>query len=199
MVHLAPEPEGATTPGRWVDAGDLRVGDELMLLDGRIAPVREIELHPFDGVVYNFEVHELHCYAVGEDGVLVHNGNGVTAPNTDALQAVKQAANSIDTGVAAAIQVGRDSYIGFSTLAGGGPFGSLHPLVQNALNDAPDRLKNMGIFGACAEPRAISAALFANLDVAGAKIAVRDFNNQPISPCAACQYLLNYFGVNYVR
>ncbi len=75
LSHLAPIPEETTTPGRWVDAGDLQVGDELLLRDGRIAAIEQIRISPFDGTVYNLAVEELHCYAVGENSVLVHNTN----------------------------------------------------------------------------------------------------------------------------
>jgi RHS repeat-associated protein len=77
--HLASAPAEATTPGRWVDAGDLQVGDELLLRDGRIAKVKAVKTTPFEAQVYNFRVHDLHCYAVGRNGVLVHNENGAEA------------------------------------------------------------------------------------------------------------------------
>jgi RHS repeat-associated protein len=74
--HLPSVPDGATTEGRWVDAVDLRIGDEVLLRDGRIMPVERIDHSHFHGDVYNFEVEALHCYAVGENSVLVHNSNG---------------------------------------------------------------------------------------------------------------------------
>ena len=61
LEHLAQVPEGATTPGRWVDAVDLRAGDELLLRDGRIEPVVQLRVYAFFGLVYNFEVEDLHC------------------------------------------------------------------------------------------------------------------------------------------
>ncbi len=73
--HLAAVPVGATTPGRWVDAGDVVVGDELLLRDGRVVAVESIHHEPFEDTVYNFEVENLHCYAVGGINVLVHNSN----------------------------------------------------------------------------------------------------------------------------
>ncbi len=69
-------PEGATTPGRWVDAGDIRDGDELLLRDGRILPVQSVRCQPYKDKVYNFHVQDIECYAVGQTGVLVHNTNG---------------------------------------------------------------------------------------------------------------------------
>ena len=76
LEHLARVPEEATTPGRWVDATDLRVGDELLLRDGRIEKIDHVRLYAFFDTVYNFEVEDLHCYAVGWSGILVHNNNG---------------------------------------------------------------------------------------------------------------------------
>jgi hypothetical protein len=74
--HITLVPDGATTPGRWVDAGDLRIGDELLLLDGRIERVENVRLYSSYDRVYNFAVDDLHSYAVGRCGVLVHNENG---------------------------------------------------------------------------------------------------------------------------
>ena len=73
--HIPAVPSNATTLGRWVDAGDLRVGDELLLRDGRIMPVQTVWTRPYEGDVYNVEVEDLHCYAVGNNGALVHNSN----------------------------------------------------------------------------------------------------------------------------
>jgi len=75
LDHLASVPVEATTPGRWVDACDVRVGDELLFRDGRILPVQAIRHQPFFDKVYNFKVNELECYAVGRNNVLVHNTN----------------------------------------------------------------------------------------------------------------------------
>jgi hypothetical protein len=69
----------ATVPGRWVDAGDLRVGDVLLLMDGRRLPVEEILVRRTREPVYNFAVEGLHNYAVGPDRVLVHNSCGDAA------------------------------------------------------------------------------------------------------------------------
>jgi hypothetical protein len=88
LGHLALVPVASTTPGRWVDAGDLRVGDQLLLKDGRIAGVEQIRQRQFHDHVYNFEVEDLHCYTVGRSSVLVHNnsGPGGTEPSTGPFQ-----------------------------------------------------------------------------------------------------------------
>ena len=84
LEHLPDEPREATVPGRWEDAGDLRVGDEVVLRDGRAVFVTGLRIAQLDGRVHNFEVDDLHCYAVGRAGILVHNNNGpdVDAPKT---------------------------------------------------------------------------------------------------------------------
>ena len=78
---LASPPPQATTPGRWVDAQDLRIGDELLLRGNRVALVEAVGVGPFHEAVYNFLVAELQCYSVGDAGFLVHNGNGKTDPD----------------------------------------------------------------------------------------------------------------------
>ena len=78
--HLHAVPAGAAMPGRWVDAGDLRAGDELLLREGRTATVDAVRPGPFHDLVYNFQVAELACYSVGQIGALVHNDNGVEDP-----------------------------------------------------------------------------------------------------------------------
>ncbi len=75
LEHIPEVPADAKIPGRWVDAGDVRAGDELQLRDGRIVPVEAVQYRPYQGWMYNFQVEELHCYAVGENGVLVHNNS----------------------------------------------------------------------------------------------------------------------------
>jgi hypothetical protein len=73
--HAQP-PKGATTLGRWVQASDLRAGDDVLLRDGRIVALEAMRLEPFTGKVYNFTVAELESYAVGLNNVLVHNVAG---------------------------------------------------------------------------------------------------------------------------
>jgi hypothetical protein len=84
--HIPPLPSGIRTPGRWVDAGDLLVGDDLLLRDGRIVPIETILVLPFKDKVYNLDVDDVHCFAVGFNGILVHNNNGLEFPaNPDDL------------------------------------------------------------------------------------------------------------------
>ena len=59
----------------WVKAGELHVGDVLLLQDGRYATVKKLEVEQLTEpvTVYNFEVEDFHTYFVGVDRVLVHN------------------------------------------------------------------------------------------------------------------------------
>ena len=100
--HLPPVPEGATASGRWVDAGDIRVGDELLLRDGRVLPVQAIRHQSYRGKVYNFHVDDLQCYAVGVADILVHNNSRVLgrslAANVRARAAGEAAAHIVPSG-----------------------------------------------------------------------------------------------------
>ena len=61
------------TSGRWVEARSLQPGDLLLLRSGATATVEELYSRQVEQKVYNLEVADLHTYAVGGDGVLVHN------------------------------------------------------------------------------------------------------------------------------
>ncbi|MCE9606717.1 MAG: HINT domain-containing protein [Planctomycetia bacterium] len=66
-------PEHSQLPGRWVDAGDMLLGDVVLLMDGRQVPIQAIALRSVVEKVYNLQVQDLHNYAVGELRVLAHN------------------------------------------------------------------------------------------------------------------------------
>ena len=97
--HLPSVPEVCKAPGRWVDAGDVRLGDDLLLRDGRILPVQSICHQPYRDKVYNLHIAEFECYAVGVNCVLVHNQNGGVegelTPRQQWLQDVKSLRNKI--------------------------------------------------------------------------------------------------------
>ena len=57
----------------WVPAGMLSVGHELLVLSGETASLEAIAFPSEPLTAYNFEVEEFHTYAVGEDGLWVHN------------------------------------------------------------------------------------------------------------------------------
>ncbi|MCX7399328.1 MAG: polymorphic toxin-type HINT domain-containing protein [Planctomycetales bacterium] len=58
---------------QFVAAGELRVGENLLLADDTTRRVESITLRPTRETVYNIEVDGEHVFYVGEDGVLVHN------------------------------------------------------------------------------------------------------------------------------
>ena len=64
-----------TPHGRWVESGDLQVGDVLWGRQQRVK-ITAIDVHQEQTTVYNIEVAELHSYAVGDTEVLVHNKQG---------------------------------------------------------------------------------------------------------------------------
>jgi uncharacterized delta-60 repeat protein len=87
--HRGLMPDNCRTPGRWVDAGYLRVGDVLLLRDGRLLPVENVRMQPVHQNVFNFSVDRLQNYAVGPLGLLVHNTNG-------AEEAIEQASTKLN-------------------------------------------------------------------------------------------------------
>ena len=58
---------------QFMAAGELRIGENLLLADDTTRRVESITLRPIRETVYNIEVDGEHVFYVGEDGVLVHN------------------------------------------------------------------------------------------------------------------------------
>ncbi|MBQ6251429.1 polymorphic toxin-type HINT domain-containing protein [Ruminococcus sp.] len=76
----------------FVDAEELRAGDELLDINGRVIVIESIEIEKTEPTkVYNFKVEDFHTYHVGENGILVHNADypahmnpdGSLKPNTE--------------------------------------------------------------------------------------------------------------------
>ena len=59
------------TDGKWVEAGDLSIGDKILHVDGLEHTIKTIELSNELTTVYNFEVEGYHNYFA--EGYLVHN------------------------------------------------------------------------------------------------------------------------------
>lgn len=57
----------------WVQTRELQVGDEFVAAGGERVRLEKVERILQPGIVYNFEVDELHDYFVGDAGVLGHN------------------------------------------------------------------------------------------------------------------------------
>ena len=60
--------------GRWVNSNDVLVGDVMIGVDAEKHVISEIAIeHVVDEPVYHLNVHGNHTFAVGENGLLVHN------------------------------------------------------------------------------------------------------------------------------
>jgi tetratricopeptide (TPR) repeat protein len=73
-----------TAQGRWVEARDIIAGDLLQPLAGEPLRVDAISVSESATLVYNLTVEELHTYAVGGSGILVHNKGQRQAEPADA-------------------------------------------------------------------------------------------------------------------
>lgn len=75
--------ERGDASARWLNSGDLRVGDRLLTIGGTWRAITAIT--PVEGqeTVYNFTVDKDHDYFVGETGFLVHNANCNCGPLDD--------------------------------------------------------------------------------------------------------------------
>jgi hypothetical protein len=71
--ELPEEEHIARADGRWVAAGDLVAGDQILLQSGETAVVKWVERGEYDGFVYNLTIEHSHTFAVGHCGILVHN------------------------------------------------------------------------------------------------------------------------------
>lgn len=67
----------------FVNAGELKAGDEVRTADGSTAAVENLEIiTPDEPIkVYNFEIEDFHTYYVSEQKVLVHNTCATTKKN----------------------------------------------------------------------------------------------------------------------
>lgn len=59
--------------GNWVEAKELKVGDELLGKDGKLYKISFVTKKEKSEIVYNFEVEDNHNYYVSENAILVHN------------------------------------------------------------------------------------------------------------------------------
>ena len=64
--------------GKWIEAGDLSIGDKILHVDGLVHTIKTIELSNEQVTVYNFEVDGTHNYFA--EGYLVHNKQASDPP-----------------------------------------------------------------------------------------------------------------------
>src|SRR5690606_8387393 len=68
-------PYGPSSGGRWTEARWLRLGDHFLTRTGKSATVSGLTIRIERVKVYNLQVEDLHLYAVGDAGMLVHNSD----------------------------------------------------------------------------------------------------------------------------
>jgi len=68
-----------TPQGRWLEARSLLPGDRLLGHNGRPLAVESIARQGVETMVYNLKVEGVHTYAVGLEGILVHNKGSAEA------------------------------------------------------------------------------------------------------------------------
>jgi hypothetical protein len=73
FLHVTPE-HNIFSNGRWVMAGELRIGDKVLLADNHWERINSIEKRGERVTVHNFSVDTYHTYFA--DGVYVHNDKG---------------------------------------------------------------------------------------------------------------------------
>ena len=76
-----------TEDGRWVAAIHVRAGDTLLLADGCTAVVAAVSTDYREQTVYTLTVANAHTFAVGDMGLLVHNGPACTDAQFQAFKA----------------------------------------------------------------------------------------------------------------
>ena len=60
----------------WIQASELQEGDLVLLADGTLQEISDINIEEKPLTVYNFEVSNTHNYYVGENQILAHNKGG---------------------------------------------------------------------------------------------------------------------------
>jgi hypothetical protein len=74
-LELVNETASSEVAGRWVDAGDLQVGDLLVSREAGLVSVDSIMVHEGELPTYNLHVGNVHTYTVGKLRVWVHNAS----------------------------------------------------------------------------------------------------------------------------
>jgi hypothetical protein len=78
VADLPADEQGLTEDGRWVAATHVRAGDTVLLADGSTAVVAAVATDYREQTVYTLTVANAHTFAVGDMGLLVHNGPACT-------------------------------------------------------------------------------------------------------------------------
>jgi hypothetical protein len=86
VADLPADEQGLTEDGRWVAAIHVRAGDTLLLADGSTAVVAAVSTDYREQTVYTLTVANAHTFAVGDMGLLVHNGPACTEAQFNAIR-----------------------------------------------------------------------------------------------------------------
>jgi len=73
VMEAAPWLAMGQVAGRWVDAGELGIGDDVRSVDGFTGDVESVVVVPVQQWMYNLTVETAHTFFVGQQGWLVHN------------------------------------------------------------------------------------------------------------------------------
>lgn len=131
-------PFWVTDLGRWVNAGQLKIGEHLLTDDGRAVVVKGLHTHDEVTRVYNLTVDTLHTYyvLVGADQVLVHNSPGdMCGPGGDASSANAERLRqqlSHEAGQLPGVRSREDIFHTPSVLSGGVTPDQVAPFFENA-------------------------------------------------------------------
>lgn len=87
----ADEDRGGAVPGRWLDSQHLRAGDVILRRAAAPARIKNVTVRTDTLAVCNLTVTGLHTFAVGPDGVLVHNTSDSERVAQKALEAAQAA------------------------------------------------------------------------------------------------------------
>jgi pretoxin HINT domain-containing protein len=82
-IHTTANHPWLTTDRGWVRAGALRVGEQVVALDGHTATIAALAVHPGAATYYNLTVSNVHTFAVGAGKYVVHNNTCFGANNPD--------------------------------------------------------------------------------------------------------------------
>ena len=76
VMDSAPWLSVGQTAGRWVDAGELSIGNNIWRADGSTGEVESVEVAAVQQRMYNLTVDTAHTFFVGQGQWLVHNCDG---------------------------------------------------------------------------------------------------------------------------
>ena len=86
VAELPADEQGLTEDGRWVAAIHVRAGDTVLLAEGSTAVVAAVTTDYREQTVYTLTVANAHTFAVGDMGLLVHNGPACTPAQFEAIR-----------------------------------------------------------------------------------------------------------------